>query len=144
MCLSIHRYPYNWRTPVGYFVTIVLLGVCFLCEALIYTSVNTVYFGASKFMVAFCEDFKECLARLEAEILKAAKYEQYQPDESRLKLKKMFTDQVQFHCDIIKLAERTSEIYSHIVATFILISGGFWCTNLIEVHLVIDVKSYWL
>lgn len=37
---------------------------------------------------------------------------------------------------MIDLAKKCSSTYNGIVASFIFLGGCYWCTNLIEVHLV--------
>lgn len=130
------RYPYNWRAPLGYFITSIILGILFICEALIYTSCNILFFGTCKFLVAFCADFKDSLKKLDETIIDSVTTGTKLSIVRRLKLRRMFNDVVQFHCDMIDLAEKCSSTYNGIVATFIFIGGCYWCTNLIEVHLV--------
>lgn len=108
--LFICRYPYNWRTPCGYFVTSIILGVLFISEALIYTCCNILYFGACTFLVAFCADFQG-LAKFDYEIINAPRCLQISKAESHLKLKRMFGDLVKFHCDMIDLAKKSSSAY---------------------------------
>lgn len=135
-CVALFRYPYNWRAPRAYFITVMILGILFICEALIYTSCNILYFGACKFLVAFCADFKDSLKKLDEKIIEAAKSDKRLAIVKRITMKRMFNDLVKFHCDMIDLAEKCSSTYNGIVASFIFLGGCYWCTNLIEVHLV--------
>lgn len=133
---SIHRYPYYWKTPVSYFITSMVLLTSFSCGALIYACCIIFYYGACKFLVAFCIDFKTRVEALDRDFVRATSYDDQLPSVSYQQLKTGFNRLVDFHCEMKSLAERSSTVYKRVMGAFIITGGIFSGTNLFELHLV--------
>lgn len=111
-----------------------MLLASFSSGAIIYGSCIILYYGACKFLVAFCKDFKQ---RVEASNRSFVRSNQIEMDDNACaQLKHAFSQLIQFHCDTKTLADQSSTIYNPVVAAFIITGGLFTGTNIFELHLV--------
>lgn len=121
------RWPYNWQTPVGYFITLLTIIIQFNCNNILHTNCCLLFFGICKFLIAFTDDLRENLQVLDVEIRHLDGTTQ-----SRYRLKHKFHQIISFHSEMKLVADRCSLTYSNILFALFYCGAALWCITLLE------------
>lgn len=97
------RLPYDWRTPIGYFITFLTMCVRFYCNSCIHFSTCMLFFGLCKFFIAFTCDFNEYLQQMNEQLSSYTEFKSRLSINTQLKLRRLFVDAIKFHMDIQQL-----------------------------------------
>lgn len=94
-------YPYNWRTPSGYLVTLFIVTIKFYYMGTIYLCILCIMAGIGEFLIAFARDFEHNVTMISDEIVQCSKLSDQWPIKSNndKRIKPMLKQLIQFHCD---------------------------------------------
>lgn len=84
------KLPYDWQTPITFFITILAQLIAFANSAAIYAISFIMFFGICTYLVALCDDVKQSLEILDRRIGKQTK-------NIKLELKLHFHKLIQCH-----------------------------------------------
>lgn len=99
-------YPFDWRTPGGYIVSLTIVTVKFYYMGTIYLCVLCIMAGIGEFLIAFATDFTHNLNVVNEEIVRYSKLQEPTMDVAALKLKYLFKKTIDFHCGLRQLSDR--------------------------------------
>lgn len=92
----MERYPFDWKTPVGYIGCILIQALSFLCAAEAFIAVLVFIIGFCYFMTDFANDFRQNFLELNEYLMKAN--DNLIAIDSN-EIMKRLTDLIQFHSD---------------------------------------------
>lgn len=93
------RLPYNWRTPVAYFFTMIGQLVAFYFIAAVYIATFAMFFAICFYISAFFRDCDENLDRLEETIIDFTEFNAKQSITTLRRFRLDIHELIQFHCD---------------------------------------------
>lgn len=115
--------PYNWKTSIGYPITICLQLASIISAVIIFVGVMTVYFGFRQFLLAFVADIEESIQCVERCIVENGKSKKIEL-KSMEKLQKEFYEMIEFHANA-KTLSTFYFIYFHVKCRKILFLSNF-------------------
>lgn len=96
----LFRLPYNWKTPISYFFTMLVQYLTAYYSASCYISAFNVFYGICLFLNVFTADLEQSLRLLEDEIEQAAVDDKPISMQSHYKLKRSFCNFVRWHAAV--------------------------------------------
>lgn len=144
-----NRFPYDWKTPNRYMMTILFQAVVVLCNVEIYMTVLILFFGFCHFLTAFITQIELDLKHLNEAVVNKPTMRKFMELKSDLILI------IQFHANAKRLshihthstttinnsfhfrfAHRYSETYKKVIMTCLSFASVFICTSLLQIHVV--------
>lgn len=98
---SMYRTPYDWRTPITYFITILIEAIELNFVAVAYFCSLYVFYGVCIFVMALVTDLKEQFATFDEKIVICGR-SKLVTIKTNLEMRRFFVEIVEFHCDIRK------------------------------------------
>lgn len=97
-----NRTPYDWRTPITYFITMLIEAIELNLVAIAYYCSLYVFYGVCIFVIALVTDLKEQFAILDEKIgmCKKSMSTTTTTTQTNIQMKRYFVDIIEFHCDI--------------------------------------------
>lgn len=97
------RLPYNWRTPTRYVLTIVVNLCQYNCNIFIHFAACYLFYGLCKFLMAFTDDFRHSLVRIDETIRERAKLSPKKPFDYN-QVKEMLCDTIWLQSNMKQLS----------------------------------------
>lgn len=94
------RFPYDWRTPANYFITIIGQLIASYYIATIYLTAFILFFGICIFLVALFDDYNANLNGLEQKIIEFTRCRGRRTITASHRLRVAIHELIQFHCEI--------------------------------------------
>lgn len=90
--------PYNWKSPIGYAITIFLQFSSIFSAVVIFACVLTLFFAFRQFLLALVADLRQNVYSID-QIIRENSSNQ---NSMRVELKERFHEMIQFHADAKK------------------------------------------
>lgn len=154
------RYPYEWRSPVVYFLNLIVLFIQFHYMFMIYVMFSCLFFGSCVFFTALAADLKLTLTALENGIQLYAKQKGNTKLRARQALQGELREFTALHSQVKQLsgfafisadsswkilflkcdslAAICNSLYKPMLVVFFYGSGMFWCLCLLDLNMVIE------
>lgn len=97
------RTPYNYHTPMAYFITILIETVQLMIVGVAFFCAHFIFFGICTFLIAFLCDLKHQYENLNEKFNIYTKPATFQ---EIVEFKRCFAEVIDFHCDIRQLSDK--------------------------------------
>lgn len=113
------RYPFDWQTPIGYFV--VWVNQTTACSVFVWLmiSMTALYYGFCIFMGTFMEDYRQSLLSIEDKMQAGVDNEKKLSRQAETEIKKEIMAIIQFHTEALQLSLNIS-ILDDYLSSFML------------------------
>lgn len=152
------RYPFDWQTPIGYFV--VWVNQTTACSVFVWLmiSMTALYYGFCIFMGTFMEDYRQSLISIEDKMQAGVDNEKKLSHQAETEVKREIMAIIQFHTEALQLslnisilddyyyfiyvasfkrfAHQCSDTYSVVASVIFLLNTLAIATSLMQVTLV--------
>lgn len=125
---SFHsRLPFNWKSPSGYFIALLLQSTEIFCMTYADIPVFWFLFQSCQLFEAFVEDISNAVLHLDMDKSKSAKETQIQPTEQFINLLRNFSTIKQF-------VNKFNDCYEYIVTSISLWANLTICSTLLTLQ----------
>lgn len=98
------RFPFNWTTPVGYFIAMCIQTIQVYCASLTYICFMVIFFGICIFLMSFVDDLEKCVTLNEEKILASVHVNGFNMNRIQADLNKSLNELVRFHTEVKQLS----------------------------------------
>lgn len=98
--LFLLRLPFNWRTPLAYFLTMAIQALQYLFSFATHVNGVALFLAICKIIGTFCVDFEQELNNLNKVLDKFKGATNDSVDDVRLEVKQSLKHIIQFQCDV--------------------------------------------